>query len=354
MATLYSSLKFARFPKHLEALRQRTVEAPVHIRIKPTNRCNHDCWYCAYKVGALHLGEEMVEADAIPADKMDEITADIIRMGVRAVTFSGGGEPLLYKPLPDVVERLAGAGVRVATLTNGTNLKGRVARAFARHGTWVRISIDAWDDASYRQARGLKDDAFSQVVRNMRDFTALGTDCVLGVSFIVTPENYPHIPEVCALFKAAGVNHVKFSGVVVANDGGDNNRYHREIFPRVTEKIAAAATLADDRFGVINHYHELEERFEKGYRTCPFLQYLTVIGADCRVYTCQDKAYTRSGLLGDIRDRSFETFWFSEENRVRLFGLDPSRECRHHCVSHAKNLAIHEHLALDPDHAVFV
>ncbi len=354
MATLYSNLKFTLFPKHLQALRDGTVEAPVHIRIKPTNRCNHDCWYCAYKVSNLRLGEDMVESDSIPPAKMDEITADIIDMGVKAVTFSGGGEPLLYKPLPETVERLAKGGVRVATLTNGTNLKGRMARAFADHGTWVRISIDAWDDASYRKARGLRDDAFSQVVRNMRDFSALDSRCVLGVSFIVTPENHTHIPEVCALFKGAGVDHVKLSGVVVANEGGDNNRYHRDIHLRVAEKIAEAQSLADDRFSIINHYHELEERFDKSYTTCHFLQFLTVIGADCRVYSCQDKAYTHGGLMGDIRERSFKTFWFSEENRRRLFSLDPSRECRHHCVSHEKNLAIQGHLQLDPDHALFV
>ena len=41
--TLYSNLKFLRFPQHIEALRTRHVVAPVHIRIKPINRCNHDC-----------------------------------------------------------------------------------------------------------------------------------------------------------------------------------------------------------------------------------------------------------------------------------------------------------------------
>jgi len=354
MATFYSSLKFTRFQKHLEALKNQTVEAPVHVRIKPTNQCNHDCWYCAYKVSNLRLGEEMVETDHIPPAKMDEVIIDLIDMGVKAVTFSGGGEPLLYKPLPNIVERLVKGGVRVATLSNGTNLKGRMARAFAEYGTWVRISIDAWDDRSYQKARGLKDDAFSQVVQNMRDFTAQNSRCVLGVSFVVTPDNYLHIPEVCALFKDAGVDHVKLSGVVVANDGGDNNEYHQDIHLGVVEKVAEAQSLVDDCFSIINHYHELEERFDKDYDTCNFLQFLTVIGADCRVYSCQDKAYTQGGLLGDIRDQSFKTFWFSEENRRRLFSLNPARECCHHCVSHSKNLAIQSHLDLDPDHAMFV
>jgi len=82
--------------------------------------------------------------------------------------------------------------------------------------------------------------------------------------------------------------------------------------------------------------------------------FLTVIGADCKVYTCQDKAFTEAGTLGSIKERSFREFWFSEENRQRLFSLNPSVECSHHCVTHSKNEAIIDLLSIDPDHGVFV
>ncbi|MBF0623981.1 MAG: radical SAM protein [Magnetococcales bacterium] len=354
MAQLYSALKFLRFSDHLEALRAGRVVAPVHIRIKPINLCNHDCWYCAYRVDHLQLGEEMAERDSIPRDKMLEIVEDCLAMGVRAITFSGGGEPLLYKPLPEVVERLANGGIRVATLTNGSNLKGRMAEAFARHGTWVRISIDAWDDASYAKARGVKPGEFTRVTDNIRAFTASGTRCVLGISFIITHDNHRHVLDACRLFKSLGVNHVKLSGAVVSNHGAENNAYHREIMAAVTDQIHTAQSLIGESFTVIDHYHALEERFTKHYTTCPFLQFLTVIGADGAVYTCQDKAYTASGLLGSIRERRFREFWFSEDNRTRLFTFDPSRHCSHHCVTHTKNLAILEVLGIDPEHGLFV
>ncbi len=355
MATLYSNLKFLQYAGHIEALRAGRVAAPVHVRIKPINRCNHSCWYCAYRADQLQLGEGMNLDDKIPEDKMAEIVDDLIAMGVKAVTFSGGGEPLLYKPLPGVVERLGQAGVRVASLTNGANLRGSMAEAFARWGTWIRVSLDSWDDATYAKARSISDGQFSKLLDNIRAFSVRGSKCVLGISFIIGRDNHEHVFDVCQLLKAAGVNHVKLSGAVVANDLRANNLYHREFAPAVTAQIRRARQeLNDGRFSVIDHYHELDELFEKSYSSCPFLQFLTVIGADCAVYTCQDKAYTESGLLGSIRDRSFREFWFSEENRRKLYGLDPSVACRHHCVAHGKNLAINEVLALDPDHACFV
>lgn len=354
MTKLYSNQKFLRYADHIAAFQERRVVAPVHVRIKPFNHCNHDCWYCAYRVSNLQLGEDIDYKDKIPEAKMFEIVDDMIEMGVKAVTFSGGGEPLLYKPMPDVVRRLAAGGIRVATLTNGSNLKGKVADAFAEHGTWVRVSTDAWDDASFVKSRGVRDGDFTQLLKNMRDFTSRGSKCVLGVSFIVDKVNCEHLVEACALLKDAGVNHVKFSGVVVSNSGAENNAYHSEISKTVTDQIRRASSLADENFSVINHYHELEDRFDKVYTLCPYLMFLTVIGADCKVYTCQDKAFTEGGTLGSIKDRRFRDFWFSEENRARLFTLDPSKECTHHCVTHGKNEAIMELLAIDPEHGTFV
>jgi MoaA/NifB/PqqE/SkfB family radical SAM enzyme len=354
MGNVYSNLKFLRYTDQLDALRERSVVAPVHVRIKPYNHCNHDCWYCAYRVSSLQLGEDINLKDVMPTDKMFEIVDDVIDMGVEAVTFSGGGEPMLYKPLPDVVERLAKGGVKVASLTNGSNLKGRMAEAFAEHATWVRVSVDAWDDASYSASRKIKDGMFIKLLENIRNFVATGTKCTLGISFIVSKDNHDHVFDACSQFKDAGVHHIKLSGAVISNDLDENNLYHGEIRDSVSAEIERAKALNDDSFEIINHYHELEGRFEKDYDICPFLQFLTVIGADCQVYTCQDKAFNAAGLLGSIKDRSFKEFWFSDENREALYALNPSKSCGHHCVAHAKNLAILGLLDMDPEHASFV
>ena len=352
MTLLYSPVKFFNFPDRLEALRRGTLAAPAHVRIKPTNKCNHGCWYCAYRTDDLKLGEDMDERDAIPPAKMAEIVDDLIDMKVAAVTFSGGGEPLLYKALPETVEALARGGVRVAT--NGANLKGRMAESLAEHATWVRVSVDAWDDDSYVKSRKARAGEFTRLIANMRAFAARKSSCVLGVSFIVGRDNHHRIAEVCRLFKDVGVNHVKLAAAVVGNDVAENNRYHREFAAAARVEIDRATALAEEGFSVLDHYHEIEERFEKSYDTCPFLRFLTVIGADLAVYTCQDKAYTRDGTLGSIRERRFRDFWFSEENRAAVAAFDPSRRCRHHCVAHAKNLALLDYLSIDSNHAAFV
>jgi len=354
MGAIYTAAKMWHYPEQLEALKSGELAAPVHIRLKPTNVCNHNCYFCAYRTDDLDLGGDMNLKDRLPTEKMAEIVEDIVSMGVKAVTFTGGGEPLLYPTIVETVEQLAAGGVKVSALTNASQLRGKRAEVLARHATWVRVSIDGWDGPSYAEYRGVDEDEFGKVIANLTAFSALGSDCVLGASIIVDKRNAAHIAELVQILKGTGVAHAKISACVVSNEGAENNAYHAEFADVVRDQIAIARELAEDGFEVIDHYHELAERFDKDYESCPFLQFLTVIGADGKVYTCQDKAYTKSGTLGSIKDRSFREFWYSDDNKRAMQALDPSVVCSHHCVAESKNRLLHDYLDSDPAHRPFV
>jgi len=354
MKDVYTKLKFFRFHDQLTALENGHMAPPVHVRIKPINVCDHHCWYCAYHDPNLQLGEAMEYKDRIPRDKLMEIIDDLAEMGVGAITFSGGGEPLIYPNILEAVNRIGKHGLKLATLTNASHLMDEVAEAFARYGTWIRVSIDAWDPESYARYRGVKLDEFDKVINNMRNFVKLKSDCVLGINYIIDKDNYKHIFEFVTLMKQIGVNHVKLMGVIVSNDGKESNDYHQGIRDGVREQLEKIRVLEEDNFKIIDHYHEFPERFDKEYNTCPSQQFLTIIGADSKVYACHDKAYTEKGLLGSIANRSFKEFWFSEENRNKMRSIDPSVDCNHHCAEHRRNLLLHEYLSVDSNHIEFV
>jgi MoaA/NifB/PqqE/SkfB family radical SAM enzyme len=289
----------------------------------------------------------------IPFEKLNEIAEDIIEMGVKAVTFSGGGEPLLYKKLPLIIEKLAKGGVKVASLTNGSNLKGNMAKAFQKYGTWLRISLDGYDDESYSKARGVKRHTFSRLLENISAFTSTDTKCIVGCVIIVDHNNCDHVYELCLKLKNVGINSVKISCVITGNAVDENNQYHLKIKNIVKDQLTKCKNLIDKKFSIINHYHDLNNRFNKSYETCPFILYRPVIGADSKIYTCQDKAYTASGTLGSIKNISFKKFWFSEEARNKIYKLNPQMSCNHHCISHSRNILIHEYLNLNEDHLYF-
>jgi len=326
--TVYSSFKVFHYPETIEALAAHRHVAPLHVRIKPTNVCNHGCYFCAYRRDDLSLGSSMEVRDRLPREKMREIVDDLIAMDVKAVTFSGGGEPLIYPFLGETLERLADAGIKIGILTNGTQLRGKLADTVARTTAWVRISIDGWDGPSYAQNRNVPEDSIAQVLANMAAFAQLGSACVLGASVIVDKGNAPHLAGLVGDLKRHGAAHAKIS-------------HCRD-------------TLADATFDVVDHYHfETDEAPATRHPRCPMTRLLTVIGADGAVYTCQDKAYTEAGKIGSIKDRSFRDLWTSAETQAWLDDFD-ARTCAHHCVAAGKNALLNDFLDTDRAHTAFV
>jgi len=356
MGSLYTKFKMFYFKDKIDSLPLDKAEIlpPTHIRIKPTNMCNHRCTYCAYLAPALQLGQDMVVKDFIPRKKMLEIVDDIISMGVRAVTFSGGGEPFCYPYLLDTARRLASSPVKFAALTNGSLVKGEIAEVFAHSATWLRISMDGWDDISYMKYRGVSDGEFTKILSNIVRFKKLKGKCYLGVSIIIDRGNVAHIFDLVKVLKESGVDSVKFSPCIVSNSGVKNNEYHAAIFQAAKDQISRSRSeLEDKNLEIFDSYHEQLSTFKKEYAWCPYLQVLPVIGADLNVYSCHDKAYNLAeGLLGSIKDKRLRDFWFSDKNN--FFKINPSVHCNHHCVAHERNRVILDYLNVDREHLEFV
>lgn len=353
---LYTKMKIFHFKENLDSLPQdvKAIKAPIHIRIKPTNVCNHNCYYCAYRVDGLQLGKDMINKDYIPKDKMLEIIDDISGMGVKAVTFSGGGDPFCYPYLLDAVKALINTPVKFAALTNAGRLNGELAELFANHAVWLRVSIDGWDDESYSEYRRVPIGEFTKVIDNMKHFKKFGGKCYLGVSLIVDRKNAAHIYDFIKRLRDIGVDSVKVSACITSNKGAENNLYHLPIFEQVKKEIGKAKTdFENDAFEINDSYHRLDDKFKKDYNWCPYLQMLPVIGADLNVYSCQDKAYNLDeGLVGTIRDVRFKDFWFSDKNK--FFKINPSAHCNHHCVANEKNKVVFEYFKVDKEHLDFI
>jgi len=356
MGLLYTPMKVFHYKEKIDSLPldDDKILAPLHIRIKPTNVCNHDCWYCAYKASDLQLGKDMVTKDFIPEAKMMEIIDDLIEMEVKAVTFSGGGEPFAYPFLLKTVKRLVDSPIKFASLSNGARVKGEVAEVFARHAEWLRISIDGWDGPSYAKYRGCREDEFDKVLTNMKNFKKFGGKCFLGISLIVDKDNQAHVYELIKKLRDIGVDSVKVSACIVSNEGKDTNIYHVPFFEDVKAQIQKIEQESKEmKFEIFDAYHEIDEKFTKDYTWCPYLQVLPVIGADLNIYPCQDKAYNlEEGLIGSIKNQRFKDFWFSDKKKFAK--VNPSIHCNHHCVANIKNKFILDYLNADQDHLGFV
>ena len=330
---VYSDLKVFHYPKFIRHL-TTGKNSPLHIRIKPTNRCNHKCYYCSYTNPKQSLGKDMKQTDFIPYEKMMETMDDLINMDVKAVTFSGGGEPTCYPYLQEVLERLSQSKVKFAMLTNGALLSGKVAELFSKYGSWVRISIDGWNRESYKIYRGADD--FDKVISNMANFNT--TKCDLGLNIVVNKENAEHLYDIVKL-TLGYVRNIKISSCVVHDNIEENILYHSKINKTVEEELKR---IKENFSTPINYTHHTQIcGFSKDYTWCPNIQLQPVIGADQNIYSCHDKAYTQEGLLGSIKELNFKEAW---ETSMK-FQINPAKDCNHHCMAHSKNKVLLDFLS---------
>ena len=363
MGNPYSSLKIFHHKDVLEALAHKEHRAPIYIRLKPTNFCNHHCAYCTYGSGDTYEKTENRDSiehrDMIPWEKLQEIIADMGAMGVKALTFSGGGEPLTYPHIVEAAKQIKRHGIDLSLITNGQLLKEETAEAFFS-AKWVRISFDAPRAAVYADLRRISEAAFHRVCENIRSFSKnKDRDCVLGVNFVISKANCDYVYEAAALLKELGVDNVKFAAVVE-----NEPHYHISIKDKVIEQIHRAekefsvpADGTTNGFRIINNYENdwMDKNFTtQPFATCYSCRLITIIAADQKVYLCHTRAYDSQAVVGDLKNQTFREMWFSEKTRKRLEALRPKRDCRNFCAYEERNQLIQAYFDTDMRHVNFI
>lgn len=159
-------------PETAEAAGEPLTDAlarPLHdLRISLLDRCNFRCPYCM-PASEFHDDYEFLgRTERLSADEILTVARVATGLGVSKLRLTGG-EPLLFKPLPDLVAGLAALpGVDdLALTTNGmllAPLAGRLADAGLHR---VTISLDSLDEAVFLRMSGGRGD-LSRVLDGIR------------------------------------------------------------------------------------------------------------------------------------------------------------------------------------------
>lgn len=133
---------------------------PVSVCWSPIVRCNLACPQCLDDKSVPELGR----------GERGEVAARIATSGVLGVDVSGG-EPLLIRELPTLLDVLVDGGCAVSVTTNGTHLPRR-AEALARRVDAIRVSLDGPDPERHDRWRG--EGSFAKAVSGIRAALAYG------------------------------------------------------------------------------------------------------------------------------------------------------------------------------------
>ena len=163
---------------------------PIHVNWLPTNRCNLNCPFCS--CAKRDKGQEMPLMEAL------KVIHDFGDLGCKAVTITGGGEPLCHPHLTEMIEQFVECGMDVGLVTNGL-LLDRLNETTLGLLTWCRVS-----NADHRQLTNAYQNVLDRATQVPIDW---------AFSHVVGPE--PNLEEIERIVKYADrreFTHVRLVG----------------------------------------------------------------------------------------------------------------------------------------------
>lgn len=321
---------------------------PLHLEIHPSNRCNHRCKRCAAVIpkipGAKRYEDAQKRLGEWNVDKMLDFLEDAISCGVKAITFSGGGEPLFWPGMKKALKLLHNNGLDYGIITN-LNVQniGKEVIEYLQQATFVRVSLDAATEETYQELHNPKDGGgLSTALHNCARI--VDGPCDLGITFLVQEENVSEIWASAELAKNLGANYVRFGPVHTNKQGKE----YESVWDDMWSRINSARELEDDNF----HVMASEKRFRNlmdapnDFSDCWYHRLHCIVCADMTISFCCLLDGWRGSVLVDLKD--YDTFtdaWVSEERKANSRKLD-ARKCPKGCWFRTQN-EILNYLMLD-------
>jgi len=306
---------------------------PIYIEISPFGACNHRCVFCAvdfvgYQARSLDEG--------VAKERLSEMAG----LGVKAVMFAGEGEPLLWKPLPDVLEHCTKSGIDTALTTNMVLFSERNADALLRNCSWIKVSINAGTAKTYSEIHGTKPGDFDRALDNFRRAVALrrekGYTCTVGAQMLLLPENASEALVLGKTLKEIGVDYLVIKPY--SQHLKSITRRYEDIdyrpFMDIREEVEK---LNGGGFSVIFRERTMAKLLEeeRPYSTCystPF--FWAYIMSDGCVYGCSAFLGDERFNFGNIHESTFKEIWEGEKRKANYYLMRDEldiEECRKNC-----------------------
>lgn len=148
------------------------LRTPYHISIEATFRCNVRCNYCIHAMSTPEMQRRGYELKDMEWDIFERVERSILEFEdpIKFVVFSGLGEPLVNKRLPEMVKRIKQTDrvENILLITNGLLLTPEISDALIDAGLDIcKISLQGISAESYKKTCGVSinwDEFYNNIV----------------------------------------------------------------------------------------------------------------------------------------------------------------------------------------------
>lgn len=263
------------------------------LRISVTDRCNFRCTYCMpreiFGPDYAFLPKEQLLSN----DEITRLATAFVELGVNKIRLTGG-EPLLRRDLPQLIEQLSEiAGLEDIALTTNASLLAVKAEAIKRAGLKrINVSLDALDDETFQ---AINDSGVSteRVLKGIDKALEVGLN--VKVNMVVKKGmNEQEIIPMAKFFKEKGITlrFIEFMDVGTTN-GWDFSKVvtKKEIFNYITNHFDVEPVNPGYLGEVAKRYRYKGTKTEVGFITSVSESFCSTctrarIAADGKLYTC--------------------------------------------------------------------
>ena len=185
------AIPFINLNRALKPFRNLLAGRPVLATFQVNLRCNSACGYCnlPLNVGRYEMSREEIRG----------VFSGLYHDGVRFVLVQGG-EPLLRRDLPEILEDLSAIGLHLTLITNGTKVSAQFVERLGRLPLAISVSLDTLDRVTYQHIRGA--DQLAQVLEGIA--LLKGFPQLKFLTCIVSDVNRAEVPAVVRFAREQG------------------------------------------------------------------------------------------------------------------------------------------------------
>jgi radical SAM protein with 4Fe4S-binding SPASM domain len=220
----------------------------LSLELEFTRKCNLRCIYCYSAAGEP-------EEDELDLDEIKSVVAQACDLGAKKIMLLGGGEPLVYEGLDEIVEYISGLGLQQVLFTNGTLLNERAAHFLKRNHVSVVIKNNSMKPKVQDELAGVKG-SFNRIRKGLAQLVNAGypdAEVMLGVQTVICRQNLSELPEMWEW--ARRQSFIPYFEIMT-NQGRAKHHPHLAVsLPEIKAVFQRLEAIDKTNFGVAWHSH---------------------------------------------------------------------------------------------------
>jgi len=159
------------------------------LDLETSHVCNLKCIYC-YASSGKKLSNEL------SFHGLKNVVDQAKELGVKNISIIGGGEPLLFKPILDLVKYIHQLGIEQDIFTNGTYITREIAELLLKMNIQLVVKMNSLKHEVQDYLVGVKGTG-KKIMKTLDMLQEIGynKDNLLGVESIICRQNISEMPE---------------------------------------------------------------------------------------------------------------------------------------------------------------